>query len=719
MPTLQSANILIVEDETIVAWNIQEALERLGYQVQGRVASGTDALQLAAKTQPDLVLMDIEIEGDLNGIDTAERLYRSFQVPIVYLTAHSDDEILHQAAQTHSFGYLLKPFEPRELHGTIQIALQRHQQQCHDRAIQQWFSSTLNSLGDATIAIAPDGSVIFMNAIAEQLTGWNHHEALGTPIDQVLPLVLEPTLEVLENGMQAIRLNQPIPLPESCLLRARNGVELLVEGTATPITDPMGNGMGGVIVLRDATEHQVTYRQLEQKNRQLEQFQLRLISQLQEQTSQVDQVFACLQILTQLLNQSGAVNGEADRIQLVLEQLATAIDTEYAWIALYDDHRIVASLTHEWINGDRLDCQTRRSAIDAQIDLSAFSAFYQPLFLGASWIFPPSDILPTPYQAFLQFGNQVLVCPLLSALGFSLGREEIVGEIGLITTGKPPWSQLQATVISQIASCAVRTVEQANQTASQQIQHIDLERLNYLKEDFISSVSHELKNPLINMQMAMERLQELVRSLKPVLAARSDLLPVSDPLQQNLEQSLQILQEEWQREYGMVNDLLNFQAPTIPLDPLDFSLIDLREWLPLILQRFAPQTKKLRQTLSYHLADGDLLLQSHCPSLERIMVELLHNACKFTPAGQQISLSAGMAANRFRLSVSNTGIEIPAAELQPIFQPFYRLARPYCTDYCGTGLGLALVKKLVSRLGGTIEAESSHGSTTFMLELPV
>lgn len=118
--------ILIVEDERIVAFNLQQRLIHMGYEVPGLAVSGHESLDMIDRLAPDLVLMDIHIEGDMDGIDVAARLMHAPSVPVIYLTAYSEDSTLKRARQTKPYGYLIKPFSERELHATIQMALERH-----------------------------------------------------------------------------------------------------------------------------------------------------------------------------------------------------------------------------------------------------------------------------------------------------------------------------------------------------------------------------------------------------------------------------------------------------------------------------------------------------------------------------------------------------------------------------------------------------------------
>ena len=124
----KAINILIVEDELLIAKKLSHKLEDLGYQIVGIVSCGADAIQRAGEMEPDLILMDIVIKGDIDGIETAVRINQKFDIPIIYTTAYADDETLQRAENTGSYGYLLKPFKEREMHATIKIALSKHQE---------------------------------------------------------------------------------------------------------------------------------------------------------------------------------------------------------------------------------------------------------------------------------------------------------------------------------------------------------------------------------------------------------------------------------------------------------------------------------------------------------------------------------------------------------------------------------------------------------------
>ncbi len=112
---MENTRILVVEDEAIVAKDIEGSLKNLGYAVCGRVYTGEEAIQKVTETQPDLVLMDILLKGDMDGIETAQQIRTRFNIPVVYLTAHADEKTLRRAKMTQPYGYLTKPFEEKEL----------------------------------------------------------------------------------------------------------------------------------------------------------------------------------------------------------------------------------------------------------------------------------------------------------------------------------------------------------------------------------------------------------------------------------------------------------------------------------------------------------------------------------------------------------------------------------------------------------------------------
>jgi len=232
----------------------------------------------------------------------------------------------------------------------------------------------------------------------------------------------------------------------------------------------------------------------------------------------------------------------------------------------------------------------------------------------------------------------------------------------------------------------------------QQVQ--ELQRVAQLKDDFLSTVSHELRSPMTNIKMAIELLK----------VNRSEAA---------LARYLKILQNECTRETDLINDLLDLQRLEAGAQVYNPETIDLNAWLPPLIQSFSERAKTQQQTLNVELSPQLPTLVSDQPSLERIVAELVNNACKYTPPEGEINVAVHCTAQHIALVVANSGAEIPAAELPRIFEKFYRIPQADPWKRGGTGLGLALVSRLVDCIGGKISVSSGAGHTTFTVELPL
>lgn len=228
----------------------------------------------------------------------------------------------------------------------------------------------------------------------------------------------------------------------------------------------------------------------------------------------------------------------------------------------------------------------------------------------------------------------------------------------------------------------------------------ELQQASLLKDDFLSTVAHELRTPITNMKMAIHLLK----------------LVGSDDQHNHY---LKILQDECARETGLINDLLDLQRLEAAARPLASEKIDLADWLPHIVEPFQERAETQQQTLKIEIVSGLPPLICDPPSLEQVLAELINNACKYTPSGGEILITASsLTPLQIELSVSNSGVTIPETELARIFEKFYRIPHTDSRKQEGTGLGLALVKKLVEYLGGTIQAKNQPEQITFTVQLP-
>ena len=173
-------NILIVEDQAIVAMTIESQLEELGYRIAGKAASGAAAIQLAREKKPDLILMDINLEGEMDGITAAEQISLFLDSPIIYLTAYSDGETVQRAGRTSPFTYLTKPYKLRDLHSNIEMALYKKKLGSKKDLREQRLQTLLKMVSDPLIATDEKGVIIFINDPAAGLIGIHPPDATRT-----------------------------------------------------------------------------------------------------------------------------------------------------------------------------------------------------------------------------------------------------------------------------------------------------------------------------------------------------------------------------------------------------------------------------------------------------------------------------------------------------------------------------------------------------------
>jgi PAS domain S-box-containing protein len=261
-PSDAQLHVLIVEDERVVAKELQLTLRRLGYYVPLTVASGAAALQAVSERCPDLVIMDIRIEGEHDGIQTAELLKTRFDIPIVFLTAYADQATVARAKRTEPHAYLLKPVRLDELRSAVEIAIYKHSMERAQRARERWFATTLHSIGDAVISTDADGKVTLMNPVAEMMTGYRNAEVMGKPLGEILQLVEESTQEPIEDPVSRVLRDGKI-LHVHGVLRERGGGERVIADSAAPILSDTGKLLGVVIVFRDVSETRRMQRRLE------------------------------------------------------------------------------------------------------------------------------------------------------------------------------------------------------------------------------------------------------------------------------------------------------------------------------------------------------------------------------------------------------------------------------------------------------------------------
>jgi PAS domain S-box-containing protein/putative nucleotidyltransferase with HDIG domain len=250
---MNDRRILIVEDERIVALDIKSRLVLQGYSVCDLVHTGSDAIRVAGEMRPDLVLMDIMLENGMDGIEAAEQIRLKYDIPVIFLSAYSDELTIQRAKITEPYGYLLKPFDGKDLHTVIEMALYKHTMESKLKGVERWLTTTVKSIGDGVITTDKGRLVTFMNPVAEALTGWQIEEAVSRELGRLFTIISEDTNDVIEDPVSKVIAGGSVAKDHDAVLLNRHGYNTPISFTAAPIQDESGNTSGVVFILRDIT----------------------------------------------------------------------------------------------------------------------------------------------------------------------------------------------------------------------------------------------------------------------------------------------------------------------------------------------------------------------------------------------------------------------------------------------------------------------------------
>ncbi len=242
--------ILIVEDELIVASDLEDSLQRLGFEVIGTAGDVEQASSMASQERPDLVLMDIQLHGRPSGFQLAEDIRRSLNIPVVFLTAYAKEDFMQQARAAAAYGFLSKPFRTEDLKAAILIALEQHRLAQELFAANNWLVTMLASMRDGVIATDANGLVRYLNPAGEHLTGWSSAEALGKRIEEIYPLTSLQGSHAPEFQLRRALVERK-PIPKARFWMKVHGDDFLpVEDSAAPIIQD-GHLLGAVTIFLD------------------------------------------------------------------------------------------------------------------------------------------------------------------------------------------------------------------------------------------------------------------------------------------------------------------------------------------------------------------------------------------------------------------------------------------------------------------------------------
>jgi signal transduction histidine kinase/CheY-like chemotaxis protein len=414
-----------------------------------------------------------------------------------------------------------------------------------------------------------------------------------------------------------------------------------------------------------------------------------LDKQVQQRTTALQKAFSLAHLSQRITKKVRETLDEHQICTTVVNELTAALQLGRCHIGLYDLERAMATIAYECVD----DLPPNLGKVYA---FNQFQEIYAPLHEGQL----AQCQLETNASHQVSKATVLLACPLCD-------QDDIIGDIWLYRTGSNHFSDDEVGLVEQITDQTAIALRQARLYQSSQAQVEELEQLNYAKDEFLKTISHELKTPLTSVKMAADTLQTIwqnPRTLEHHQQAAAQLLPV--------------VTEGCDREIKLVNTLLEFvQLDTQTAAKLD-DIIDPREVLDHLATVFQHRCSAKQLTFELAIATPLPLMQTNAEILSRLLNEILDNAYKYTPPGETIILKTGYEDQQIFIQVSNSGVTLSETNLNHLFDRFYRVPRQNRWAYSGVGLGLALVKKQVEYLGGAISAVTKPNQLTLHVKLP-
>lgn len=678
---------LVVEDEPRLAEELAGSLTRMGGDVVGIVSSGQEAVRLAQKFEPDLVLMDIVLPGDMDGVEAARRIREQADLPVVFLSAHTEPRVLERAKQARPLGFLVKPFDEAGLRSTLEIALHQAALERALRDHREWFSTILTSMADGVLVAEASGVLAFMNPAAEALTGWQAERVARQPVAYVCPfydarsgqLLTHPALMALEG--------QHVALTEAFLRRA-DGTLVAAEVSARPVEAPTGAVTGAVVLVRDVTAGRQAAEQLRlhqqqleavvaARTRSLEEANRRLQEEIEERIraeaslstrSRVEALIS--DISSTFLAQPPGLNAEA--WTEALEKIGAAAGADAAALYILNEVEADARLTcaYEWTSP------------------GVACAPAGPLpGLQAS---EPTEQL-AERLALARGRAKVFLRPLVE-------RDRVLGYLSLESLTATPWLPETRDLLEMAAGTFAQALRgaRAEREKSRLQEHVARAQRMEAVGRLSGGIAHDFNNTLLPIigyaDLLLSRLLEDAE-------CRQELLEIRRAAQHAATLTRQLLAFSKKQVVNKVRLDVNTELASMHN----------------LLQRLIEEPVRLVVTPvaqpSFILADSG--------QFQQVVMNLLANARDAMPHGGTITieteaipadsgvplLNGHLARGPLvRLTVKDTGVGIAPELRDRIFEPFFTTKG---SD--GTGLGLSVVYSIVEQHGGGLEVESTTG----------
>ncbi len=437
-----------------------------------------------------------------------------------------------------------------------------------------------------------------------------------------------------------------------------------------------------VIQVGIAVQQAELYQQVQSFNHYLEQ-------KVKQRTAKLETAVRSESLIRKITEKVRDSLNETQILHTVTQEIGRVLNIERCKIELYDRDRTKATVAYEY-TVEPPNCQgIKRNVGD-------FPELYHQLLEKQSLQFVEKvpELSPIDTQATR------LACPIFDDGG-------ILGNLWLLRPKEEFFQQDEIGLVEQVASQCAIAIRQARLYKQSQTQLEELARLNLLKDDFLRTISHELRTPMSSIQLASETLETI---LEQQIGSNKSAI---------FTRVLNIFRSACQKQNQLVDDLLTLCYIDAKKEIIKIQWIDLTVWLPQIIEPFQERIEAQNQTLTVDIEPDLPQFKTDISVIKRVLSELINNACKYTPEAEKITFSAQSTDNGIQFKIINTGIEISPVEQERVFDKFYRIPNHDPWKFGGTGIGLALAKNLIELLGGKIDLESQQGQTIFTIDLAV
>jgi PAS domain S-box-containing protein len=672
--------ILVVEDQRLVAADIENTLKKLGYVVVGNVSSGVEAISASDQLRPELVLMDVRLRGEIDGIHAADIIRDRFQVPVVYLTAYADEETIGRARQTRPFGYLVKPFNERELRATIEIAFYTHRMErtlADERAKRhaaEEFRILVDGVRDyAIFMVDGSGQVTTWNSGAERLKGYTRDEIVGQ--DFSVFYTDDERHAGHPTRLLATALREGRCEDENWRVR-KDGTRFWANVVITPIRTESGDLIGFAKVTRDLTERRRSEEKREAERRAAERSEQRMailaeVSRLLSESLDSDQI---LSTITHM-----AVPAFADGVAVLVRDPSGEPRPGLFHAA---NPELLAAVQALQSKGTyRVTAPTRRVMETGRAELHPR--------VTAEWLVA-QEADEAVARLIQRFGiHSTIYVPII------LGTRPFA----VITfTSAPPriYDEQDLLFAEELARRASTAMHNAELFHTARTERERAEEAAALRERLVAVVGHDLRQPLAAIEIHAHLLR--MRSSDPEFAEDLDGLRASS-----------------RRMSRMIDQILDFTRSRVGGGlALVFAPMDLRDALTPIVE----EVRTAQPAAMFRIQCPELRGAWDRDRLEQVFSNLIGNALAHGDPTSPVTVTAGATAPCVWVEVHNEGPPIPEELQAVIFDPFRRGPRTSRSP-AGLGLGLYISNEVVLGHAGRIEIRSTAAEgTTFRVVLP-